>query len=340
MADAASDPLIWVVSDGRAGIERQARAIADALVETQPAMSGAAIRTLQLDPGPPQVWLPPGLWWSPLAALRQSRPQLTPPWPDVWIAAGRRSIPYSLAVRGWSQGRTFVVQTQDPRAPLDRFDLVCPPEHDGVAGPNVVATTGSPVWFSAARIAEAEARHAAAGGSARRRVLLVVGGNSKTHQLSRTRGREIAQLIPHLQREGHDVMTTVSRRTPVGTVEDLRLRSYQLGAPFWESEARDGPNPYLAWLRFADAVLVTEDSTNLLSDAAFFGLPIHVLKLEGRSPKFDRLHDSFIQAGRARWWTGELSFDRTPPLREAERIAQEIVKRLPRSSFPSGPATP
>jgi uncharacterized protein len=325
---AASGPVVWVVSDGRAGIERQARAIADALVETQPAFRNADIRTLVLDPRPPQVWLPPLLWWSPRDALGASKAELTPPWPHIWIAAGRRSIPYSMAVRRWSGGRTFVVQAQDPKVAPEHFDLVCPPEHDDLTGPNVVATLGSPVWFSASRIAEAETRHAAAGGGSRRLVLLVIGGDSKVHRLTESRALEIANLIPELQDKGFDVMTTVSRRTPTAARRILRLGSYKRGAPFWEDEHQDGPNPYLAWLRFADAVLVTEDSTNLLSDAGFFGLPIHLLKLKGDAPKFTRLHESFIQAGRARWWAGEVSFERTPPLREAERIAAEILRRM------------
>lgn len=44
----------------------------------------------------------------------------------------------------WSEGRTFVVQTQDPGARLDRFDLVVPPEHDGLTGANVFPILGAP----------------------------------------------------------------------------------------------------------------------------------------------------------------------------------------------------
>jgi mitochondrial fission protein ELM1 len=44
----------------------------------------------------------------------------------------------------WSGGKTFVVQTQDPRAPLDRFDLVIPPQHDGLTGPNVFPILAPP----------------------------------------------------------------------------------------------------------------------------------------------------------------------------------------------------
>jgi mitochondrial fission protein ELM1 len=36
-------------------------------------------------------------------------------WPDLWIATGRATLPISARVRAASGGKTFVVQTQDPR---------------------------------------------------------------------------------------------------------------------------------------------------------------------------------------------------------------------------------
>ena len=56
---------VWCVSDGRAGIERQTIAIANALSEL------IAIETniVHLNPKGPQTWLPPQFWPAPLAAL-------------------------------------------------------------------------------------------------------------------------------------------------------------------------------------------------------------------------------------------------------------------------------
>ncbi len=66
----------------------------------------------------------------------------------------------------------------------------------------------------------------------------------------------------------------------------------------------------------------------MLSDATWHGLPLHIAKLEGRSDKFDKLHESLI----AQWGgtlvrrhTGNLDI-RT--LREADRVADAIVDRL------------
>jgi mitochondrial fission protein ELM1 len=45
----------------------------------------------------------------------------------------------------------------------------------------------------------------------------------------------------------------------------------------------NGENPYFAFLAAADAILVTEDSTNLATDAAATGKPLFVLPMAGEA---------------------------------------------------------
>jgi mitochondrial fission protein ELM1 len=145
-------PSVWAVSDGRAGNAAQVRAIVQALGETRRWMKighvpGEAHRAepIVLTPRMPWTWLPADNWPSPLSALpADQRALLQPPWPTVWIAAGRRSAAFTRAVREWSGGRTLTVQILDPRIPPDNFDLLVTPKHDGVTGPNVIQTVGSP----------------------------------------------------------------------------------------------------------------------------------------------------------------------------------------------------
>lgn len=333
---ASLTPLrVWCVSDGRAGIERQTLAVADALDEVLAGQRAVEREVIRLTPGPPQLWLPPGLWPMPLAALpAHERARLAHPWPDVWIANGRRSVPYSLRVRGWSGGATRVVQLQDPTVNLRRFDLVVPPRHDGLSGPNVVSTFGAPVWYSAESIAAAQAVHPdlatdKAGGSPC--LAVIIGGPSKRHRLGPQRLEAIAGQLGAAASAGAQLWITTSRRTPDWAVERLRALAAQLGARFFASEATDGPNPYLAWLASADAALVTEDSTNMITDAAFFGLPVHLIRLEGGDAKFDGFHRALMEAGRATfepWSPGALA--RLAPLRDALAVAQRIAALLER----------
>jgi uncharacterized protein len=146
----------------------------------------------------------------------------------------------------------------------------------------------------------------------------------------KTRGSRcwIEDNLRALAADGCRLWITVSRRTPEAGRIRLRAAASKIGARFWENEASDGPNPYLAWLSLCDAALVTEDSANMLADPAYFGKPIHILRLEGGSPRFDRLHKGFIERGAARWFTGAIDVWSYTPVREAERAADEIVRLL------------
>lgn len=327
-AGAVRAPLtVWCVSDGRAGIERQTLAVAEALAAEVP----VARTVLRLTPGPPQLWLPPGLWPMPLAALpAEQRARLAHPWPDVWIGCGRRSVPYGLRVRGWSGGETLVVQLQDPQVNPARFDLVVPPRHDGLSGANVISTFGAPVWYSEAAIAAARAQipNLDPPGAAPR-LIVIVGGTSKRHSLGPARAQALVSELERVAALGARLWITTSRRTPAQAVGALRACAARLGARFFATEAEDGPNPYLAWLASADAALVTEDSTNLITDALFFGLPVNLLRLDGGDARFDAFHSALQQAGLASFepWTA-LPTTRPEPVRDARDVARAILDRL------------
>lgn len=326
-------PSVWAVADGRAGILNQVKALWAALLEPERAAKMAHIQSeahrdepLILQPGGPQLLFPPDKWPKPLAALpKAQRELLAPPWPTLWIAAGRRSIPYSMMMQELSQGQTLVVQTQDPRVDLDPFDLVIPPKHDGLMGPNVFPIIGPPTWFSKERVAEAQTKFASLNDKPGQKVLVSLGGHSKTHSFTEPDAKRIEVLLTKLA-PGRQLWISVSRRTPEGARELFRELAPKIGASFWEDEDQDGPNPYVAWLSMCDVALVTEDSANLMADPAFFGKPIHILPLTGESERFDRLHQGFIDHGAARWFMGDLDVWTYAPIREAARAADEIVK--------------
>ncbi|HSR81449.1 MAG TPA: ELM1/GtrOC1 family putative glycosyltransferase, partial [Hyphomicrobiaceae bacterium] len=75
----------WIISDGKAGHEAQARGVAEAL--------GLAIEVKRVTPGPPWSLLSP---WGPVApSERFGSPTSTfrPPWPDFSISIGRLTTP-------------------------------------------------------------------------------------------------------------------------------------------------------------------------------------------------------------------------------------------------------
>lgn len=328
-------PSIWAASDGKAGNEAQVMALSRALGETGRWMKIAHIQgrarrggPIRLHPKGFQTVLPAHLWPAPLAALpRAEREIFTAPWPTLWIGAGRRTAPYTAAMRHWSDGETFTIHILDPKVEPTRFDMLVTPEHDGLSGDNVVSTLGSPSYFSPDDIEEAELHFGDLADEMGKSCVVVLGGNSNTHTMTDARVTELVAQLRRLTLEGWRLRITCSRRTPDSARAAFRAFAQDTGSRFWDGPA-DGRNPYLAWLLFSDVALVTEDSANMLSDAAYFGLPLHIVRLEGRSPKFDRLHQGFIDRSVARWFDGQIAKWTYEPLREIDRVADAVVARL------------
>jgi mitochondrial fission protein ELM1 len=309
---------IWAVSDGRAGIEAQVLGLAEAVAELRPAQ----IETKHIRWPGSLGRLP---WWLIPPALRRGD-TIAPPWPDIWIAAGRATLPLSVRMRRWSDGRTFVVQTQDPRTSLRPFDLIVPPEHDGLVGENVFPIVGAPSRLTPERLAAEAARFQdRLSGLPHPRVAVIVGGKSKAHDLTPLLADILArQIADAVKTSGGSVLVSFTRRTPDHARETMRAALADVPGWIWDDQ---GDNPYFAFLATADAVLITADSTNLATDAAATGKPVHVLPMQGFSAKLASLHDHLEAHGISRIFDGHFETQTYEPLRETERAARELLRR-------------
>jgi mitochondrial fission protein ELM1 len=316
---AGGRPLrIWAVSDGRAGIEAQALGLAEAVARLRPAL--ITVKRIGWRAGLGRLpWrlIPP--------AARKGDP-IEPPYPDIWIAAGRATLPLSTRMLRWAEGRTFIVQTQDPRAPLDRFDLVVPPKHDALSGPNVFAILGAPNRMSAERLAVEHARFAERlAPLPRPRIAVIIGGKSKAHDLPLARAEAMASAIcGAVEAAGGSLLVSFTRRTPAPARRAMAAAFTRLPGLVWDGT---GDNPYFAFLADADAILVTEDSTNLATDAAATGKPLFILPMAGRSAKLARFHAELERRGIARPFVGNLTAESYAPLAETDRAARELLRR-------------
>ncbi|HRK70720.1 MAG TPA: mitochondrial fission ELM1 family protein [Micropepsaceae bacterium] len=314
MPDPDAAPAIWVVSEGHAGMENQGIGLAEAL--------GLPFVVKRVRFRFPWSLFAPRIPGNVPAKLAAGSSAITPPWPRILIGIGRQSIPVSIAVKKLSGGRTFTVQTQAPRFRLDAFDLVVPPLHDNVEGPNVFPVIGAPHRISDVTLAKARNEFAARfAGLHLPRIAVLIGGNSKAHGLSDVRAATIAQQLSALARGGASLMVTLSRRTPESAARIIRTALQDTSAFVWDGT---GANPYIGLLAHADAILVTEDSVAMMTEAAATGAPVHLIALDGGKPKFDSFKAELIRRGIARPFTGALEHWNYAPLRETARIAAKI----------------
>lgn len=317
-----AEPLnVWVVTDGRAGIEAQALGLAEAIARRAP----VTLATKRVRLRPPWNLLPPALIPAPRQATTISSDEIDPPWPDIFIGCGRAAIPFAMGVREWSNGRTLVVQLQDPRVNPREFDIVVPPLHDDLEGQNVIAIVGACNRMTPERSQQAASQYAPLDlqDLPGPRFAVLIGGKSKRQDISAARAREISDSLVAVQRKtGGSLMVTLSRRTTEAACMQFRTWLAPHCAVFYENE---GANPYPAILGVADHVFVTADSVNMATEAASTGKPVHILSVDGSAGKLTRFHQSLARRGCARPFNGKLETWSYPPLLETDRVAAAVL---------------
>jgi hypothetical protein len=312
-------PTCWVLTDGTIGMVNQALGFAEAL-GLRPVLKTFRARA-------PWRYLAPQLWLMPHWAATAESDSIGPPWPDVIVACGSKSIAPALRIRRKAKGRTKLVYVQDPTLDPARFDLVVAPMHDRLSGPNVLVVRGAVNRVTPARLKSEAARFAGRFDHLPRpRVAVTIGGNSAAYRLTPAVVEKLASDLATLcRRDGAGLMVTTSRRTGAEAEAMLRARLKDLPAWFWDGT---GDNPYFAFLALADYVVVTGDSVNMVSEALVSGKPVLVVHLEGGTPKFRRFHEDLEREGLTRPFAGRLESWTYTPLDDTQRAAAEAKRRL------------
>ncbi len=266
-------PTTWLLVGRRAGDNAQVAALAAAL--------GWPCETKQLDFG--ALHRVPNLLLG--ASLRSLAPsalaQLRPPWPDLVIFSGKRSVPAARWVRRQSGNRTRLVGIGRPFAPLAWLDLVVTtPQYGLPTRPNVLR---NPVALTAlgrsGLMAAAAERAPSLAHLPRPYVALLVGGSAAPYRLDAAGAAELALRARRLAGAG-TVLATTSPRTPSNAIDALeRALPRSALVHRWQAGA---DNPYAAFLGLADRIVVTGDSAAMLSDACAAGKPVYIAELPTR----------------------------------------------------------
>ncbi|WP_298917891.1 mitochondrial fission ELM1 family protein [uncultured Algimonas sp.] len=310
---------LLVASDGRRGIENQALGLAEAICRQ--VGTDCRIATHILASGPAFAALPP---WIQLAVKRDFG---LPP-ADIIIGCGRQAIAALLSVR--RKGRCdFTVYVQDPRTEPSRFDLVVAPKHDGLSGPSVETMIGSPNRVTRDLIIAETLAHADRLSTLPMpRAMIAIGGPSHTHDMDAATTDAHLKAARNLADGGYSLLITTSRRTP-DLVQD-QWRAFANGRPndVWlHTPDAAGHNPYFAFLGGAKIILVSEDSTNMLTEACTTGKPVYRLPMQGDPGKFADLYEVLRHRCGVRRWDGRIDDPDYAPLDETARIADRVLER-------------
>lgn len=314
---ATTETPTWLLTDGAAGNRRQAEALAAAL--------GRAAFAPPLATRAPWRWFAPH--WVP-SSLRAHGLPLPTRWPTLAIGCGRQGALALRTLRRLSGGATRTVQILDPRSDATGFDLLLVPGHDRLRGANVVVTRGALNPVDEDWLAQARRDWPAFGDLPSPRTAVLLGGSNRALQLDERYWRALAtRLGQWLQRDGGSLLLTTSRRSPDWLRRAARAEFSAVPGVQWHG-LDDGPNPYAGLLGWAERIVVTPDSVNLLSEACATAAPVccHLERpLQGKLASF---HRALLESGRLRPMEREFTPWSVQPLRETATVAAEVRARL------------
>jgi uncharacterized protein len=317
-----SSGTCWVLSDGKAGDEAQCLGVAERL--------GLVAEIRRVKPRALFTWAMP---WGPVdlaEAPDKAGSPIAPPWPDIVIASGRRTVAYLRRIKKEAGFRTLTVFLKDPRTGTSAADAIWVPKHDKLRGPNVTVTLTSPHRISSERLADALRQKPSWLVPGRTTVGVILGGDSKHHIFTEENIRQLSDTLTALAASGAHLVVTPSRRTPETLFSAVRELCQATGGFFWDGS---GENPYLAILAHADHLVVTADSVNMLGEASATGKPIHLFTPTGGHTKISSFVSGLEQHGAVRPLSGALetwsydAIDATPVIAIAVAKAYAAMRR-------------
>ena len=314
-------PVIWALLLPEAGFRSQVLGLAEAI-------NGELVEK-NIDLRKPWSLLPASLCPFPLKGLDPALDRLEPPWPDIVIACGGRSIAPALAVKRASGGRTIAAYIQNPKGTIKDFDIVVSMRHDGVTGPNVMVVDTAihritPAKLDAARSTWSERFS----DLARPLVSVILGGRSRSLRFTPAVADTLIERLKHLANTtGASFMITPSRRTEPEIV--ARFKAFADANPstvrFWDGQ---GDNPYFGMLALSDALIVTEDSVSMVSEALAAGKPVGTIPLEGTAKRHQAFIDRLIETEAISRFDGTMPIKTETPRPDKTAEAAQAIRNL------------
>jgi mitochondrial fission protein ELM1 len=156
-------------------------------------------------------------------------------------------------------------------------------------------------------------------------VAVLVGGSNGRYRFDAPVAEALGAALARMMREDRvGLALTPSRRTSPEALAALRSALEPLGGWVWDGS---GENPYFGLLALADAIVVTEDSVSMVSEACATSAPVLLARLPGRSRRIALFNRLLAQDGRVRDFQGRLDLWPTAPLDDTPE-AGDALRRL------------
>ena len=246
---------------------------------------------------------------------------------DIIISCGRKSVIPSIYLKKSSKKKIFNIHIQDPKVSLGNFDLVIAPEHDNLIGKNVITSKGAIHYLT---LDEIKNNHNYLADKLKKNheyILLVLGGPNKYYDYEDQNLINIFGIIKKiLNKNNLQAIVIPSMRTPKKTIN---LANEHLGLENLVINNVD-KKAYLSGLSLAKYIVVTCDSTSMISEAALTGKPIYIADIPAKrkDERFKKFRDLFSELNITKNLNEKLEIWSYKSLNETTRIAEKIKKYI------------
>ena len=246
---------------------------------------------------------------------------------DVIISCGRKSVIPSIVLKKNSNKKIVNIHIQNPKVSLENFDIVVAPDHDSLDGPNVLISKGAIHYLTLDEIEKAKDYLVSKIEKQKEVITLILGGPTKYYNYDNESMIQIfSKINKQILEKNMQLIIIPSNRTPEKIIQFAKeyFNKNRLIIDNVDKQA------YLSSLALAKYIIVTCDSSSMISEAALTGKPVYVamipaIRSDKRFQKFRNLLESMNIIRKLGDDLDTWSYDK---LDETNRISKQIKAKL------------
>jgi len=195
---------------------------------------------------------------------------------NIVISCGRKSVIPSIYLKNKYKSKIINIHIQNPKVSLNNFDFVIAPEHDSLTGKNVLTTKGAIHYLTKDELVLSQNYLKSKIDPKKKIVSFIIGGPNKYYSYDdNVVDNVFLNIKKNFIQNNYQAIIIPSMRTPEKIIEKAKnyFDNNQIIIPNVDKKA------YLSSLQLADHIVVTCDSTSMISEASLTGKPIYVAQM-------------------------------------------------------------
>ncbi len=246
---------------------------------------------------------------------------------DIIISCGRKSVIPSIYLKKNSKKKVHNIHIQDPKVSLKNFDFIIVPEHDSLIGENVILSKGSIHYLTKEEITNNHQYLSEKLNKEKEYLALILGGPNKYYDYNEKNLIKIFDKIKSiLESNNLQAIIIPSMRTPKKIIDFTQNYLGENNVIIKDVDKK----AYLSSLSLAKYIVVTCDSTSMISETALTGKPIYIAEIPAKSNdyRFRKFRDLFHKLKITKNLNEKVEIWNYEILDETNRIAKEIKKKI------------